>query len=113
MGNENSGRRSAAAESETHSAYVLYSKSRAKEKAHKAKIAELHEKKVRKELISARDVQIDADRAGRMVRDAFTAMPDRIASLLVGRTEVEILDELRKEVHATLTGLSNEITGPG
>ena len=110
---ENSGRRNAAYEEATTDAAILYSKSRAKEKAHKAKIAELEERKARKELVAVRDIRAEADRAGRMVKEAFTAMPDRVASLLVGRSEVEILHELRKEIHATLEGLRDEISGPG
>ena len=108
-GNANSGRSTRQNEDATSDAYILYQKSRAKEKAHKAKIAELQEKQTRSELVSAKDVQFQADRAARMVRDAFLAFPDRVASLLIGRTEAEILDELRKEIRATLKGLSDDI----
>ena len=106
---ENSGRKNAAYEAATGDAAILFAKSRAKEKAHKAKIAELQELKTKRELLDAKDVQRQADRAGRLVRDTFIAFPDRVASLLVGRDEAAILKELRKEIRATLKGLSNEI----
>ena len=107
---ENSGRRNAAYEAATGDAAILYAKSRAKEKAHKAKIAEMEERRTKRELVKADDVNRQADRAARMVRDAFLAFPDRVASLLVGQTESDILKELTKEVRATLKGLSNEIS---
>lgn len=109
-GNSLSGRRNSEYEANTHDAAVLYAKSRAKEKAHKAKIAELEERRKRKELLDAKVVRMQADRAARMVRDTFLAFPERVASLLVGRNEADILKELRKEIRATLKGLSNEIT---
>ena len=108
-GNANSGRPSTRAEAATDDAYILYQRSRAKEKAHQAKIAEMNERKAKKELLDATEVLRQADRAARMVRDSFLAFPDRVASLLVGRTEAEILAELRKEIRSTLKGLTDGI----
>ena len=108
---ENSGRRNAAYEESTHDSAVLYAKSRAKEKAHKAKLAELQERKQKRELLDAAEVKKEVDAIGRMVKDTLTALPDRVASLLVGRSEAEIIAELRKEVESTLIGLSHDIGG--
>ena len=48
----------------------------------------------------------DADFVGRQTRDSFMALPERIASLLVGRTEREIMEELRHEIRETLHAIS-------
>lgn len=108
-GNANSGRPSARAEEATEDSFVLYQKSRAKEKTHKAKLAELEERKKKGELIETAVVGKEIDRAARMVRDSLMALPDRVGSLLVGRTETEILIELRKEIKSTLEHLSIEV----
>ena len=78
--------------------FVEYSATRAKEKTHLVHIAELKEKKMRGELIDKHQVMADADFVGRLTRDSFMALPERIASLLVGRTEREIMEELRHEI---------------
>ena len=44
----------------------------------------------------------DADFVGRLTRDSFMALPERIASLLVVRTEREIMKELRHEIREIL-----------
>jgi len=86
---------------------VEYSAARAKEKTHLAHIAELKEKKMRGELIDKHQVMADADFVGRLTRDSFMALPERIASLLVGRTEREIMEELRHEIRETLQAISD------
>ena len=53
--------------------FVEYSAARAKEK------------KMRGELIDKHQVMVDADFVGRLTRDSFMALPERIASLLVCR----------------------------
>ena len=87
--------------------FVEYSAARAKEKTHLVHIAELKEKKMRDELIDKHQVITDADFVGRLTRDSFMALPERIASLLVGRTEREIMEELRHEIRETLQAISD------
>ena len=87
--------------------FVEYSAAIAKEKTHLAQIAELKEKKMRGELIDKHQVMADADFVGRLTRDSFMALPERIASLLVGRTEREIMEELRHEIRETLQIISD------
>ena len=106
------GRKKLVEETEIKSAYVLFHKSRAQRESHQAKLAELELKRRRGLLLDARKVRLEADAAGRSVRNAFLALPDRLASLLVGRSEEDILNELRKEIRATLETLSNELSGP-
>lgn len=37
------------------------------------------------------------------------ALPERIASLLVGRTERKIMEEMRYEIRETLQGISDSL----
>ena len=92
--------------------FVEYSAARAKEKTHLAHIAELKEKKMRGELIDKYQVMADADFVGRLTRDSFMALPERIASLLVGRTEREIMEELRHEIRGALQTISDGLNNP-
>lgn len=90
-------------------AYVLYSKARAKKETHNARIAEMEERKLSGDLLDRRTVEMDADTAARVVKNALLTLPERLASVLVGRTEIEILQELKTEINETLTGISNEL----
>jgi len=101
------GRKSAVAEDATADAYVLYHRSRAKREAHKAKLAELDERNRKRELVEAAQVRRDADKAARLVRDAFSAIPDRLSAMLLGLTEEEIRNALREEIRSTLTSISD------
>ena len=47
--------------------------------------------------------------AARTVKNSLLGIPERLASILVGRTEKEILQELRKEISITLKGISDEL----
>ena len=93
----------------TGEAYVLYSKARAKKETHNARIAEMEERKISGELLDRRSVEQDADMAARTVKNSLLGIPERLASILVGRTEKEILQELRKEISITLKGISDEL----
>ena len=84
----------------------MYYKARAKKETHHAAKAELEEKLLRSQLVEIEKVTEQADAAGREVRDAFLALPDRLASLLVGRNEKQIATELRKEIRQTLVNVS-------
>lgn len=91
-------------------AYVLYSKARAKKETHNAKIAEMEEARLAGNLLDRREVEAQADRAARVVKNSFLALPERLASVLVGRSEKDILMELKKEIDQTLKVISNEIS---
>ena len=88
---------------------ILYYKARAKKETHHAVKAELEEKLLRGQLVEVEKVTEQADAAARAVRDAFLALPDRLASLLVGRAEKQIAMELRKEIRQTLVNASIEV----
>jgi len=105
------GRKNASVEAASGDSFIQYSEARAKREFHNANLAELDERKKKSELLEAHDVQREADAAARAVRSACLSIPDRVASLLVGRTEKEIAQELRRELMAMLTDLSIEIDG--
>ena len=105
----NRGRKHAAVEEGSADDYKKYSAARAKRELHNANLAEFEELKKRGELVEAQAVSKQADQAARAVRDAFLAVPDRLASLLVGRTEKQIAAELRKEIRQTLTNVSIKV----
>jgi phage terminase Nu1 subunit (DNA packaging protein) len=109
MGNQNSGRRSSVEESATADAHVLYMRSRAKKEAHKAKLAEIEERRQKRELVEASVVRREADAAARMVRDAFLALPGRVSATLVGMNEEHIRNTLRHEIRTTLETISQAI----
>ena len=88
---------------------VVYYKARAKKETHHAVKAELEEKLLRSQLVEIEKVTEQADAAARAVRDALLALPDRLASLLVGRSEKQIAMELRKEIRQTLVNASIEV----
>jgi len=85
---------------------------RAKERHYKAIIAEAEAKVKTGELIAVAEVRRQADQAGRSTRDAVLALPDRVASMLVGRTEREIVVELRRECRELLNSIGNEFDPP-
>lgn len=93
----------------TTPANVEYSEARAKRERHQANLAEMEEAKQRGELVDVSEILNEAEKAGRMVRDAFLSLPDRVASLLVGRSEKEILKELTAEIRSTLSLVNEKI----
>lgn len=72
-------------------------------------LAELKKAQLDGELLPAKEVQADADRAGRMVKDVFQSLPARIASMLVGLDDREIERLLRREVHECLMVASVQV----
>ena len=85
---------------------------RAKERHYKAIIAEAEAKVKTGELIAVAEVRRQADQAGRSTRDAVLSLPDRVASMLVGRSEREIVTELRRECRGLLNRVANEFEPP-
>ena len=94
----------------TAPAHVEYTEARAKKERHQANLAEMEEAKKRRELVDVAQIMDDADKAGRMFRDSMLSLPDRVASLLVGRSEKEILHELNAEIKATLKDVNEKIS---
>jgi len=103
------GRKTAAIESDGAEDYGKYNAARAKREAANAELAELVLKEKEGELVEVASVKREADSAAREVKNAFLALPERISSILVGRTEKEILFELRKEVKETLEMVADRV----
>ena len=57
--------------------------------------------------IDKHQVTAGTDFVSRLPRDSFMALPERIASLLEGRTEREIMEELRHEIRDILQAISD------
>jgi len=106
----NSGSKPKTVKDATGPSYIEYSEARAKKERHQANLAEMEEAKKRRELVDVAQIMDDADKAGRMFRDSMLSLPDRVASLLVGRTEKEILHELNAEIRATLRDVNEKIS---
>ena len=93
------GRKTASVEANSAEDYAKYQAARAKREAANAELAQL----------VLREKENQLDNAGREVKNAFLALPERIASILVGRTEKEILFELRREVKDTLEMVADRV----
>jgi len=103
------GRKTAAVEAEGVEDYAKYNAARAKREAANAELAELVLREKENELVEVASVKKEADAAAREVKNAFLALPERISSILVGRTEKEILFELRREVKNTLELVADRV----
>ena len=74
-------------------------KTRIKSEIEKVKYLETKNKEAEKSLVSADGVRIAAFNKGRMVRDAFLNIPDRVASILTKETDTNRIHEiLTKEI---------------
>ena len=74
-------------------------KTRIKSEIEKVKYLETKNKEAEKSLVSADGVRIAAFNKGRMVRDAFLNIPDRVASILAKETDTNRIHEiLTKEI---------------
>ena len=81
------------------------SSSRAVREAFAAKTAELKFKEYSGSLVSKKEVAFEANKLGRMIRDKFTALPDRLAALLAATSnqfEVHRIleDAIRRELES-------------
>jgi len=108
---QNAGRKTQSVEDASGDSHAQYAVARAKKEKHQANIKAIEEKVLRSKLVEVEKVEKQADRAARLVRDAFLNLPDRISSLLVGRSESEILNLLRSEVRETLTQVATKMNG--
>lgn len=106
---EGAGRKAQTVNDASGAAYVLFTKARAKERHHKAIIAEAEAGKVTGRLVEIEQVRWESYRINRMTHDAVMALPERISSILVGRTERQILTELRRECRQLLNTLADEV----
>jgi phage terminase Nu1 subunit (DNA packaging protein) len=78
-----------------------YAKSRAQKEHYQAKLAKLDYEKRAGTLVDAHEVQLEAYKIARAVRDALLSIPDRVASELAAETNAfklhaRLTDELRK-----------------
>ena len=103
------GRKTAAIEADGVEDYAKYNAARAKRETANAELAELVLREKENELVEVATVKKEADSAAREVKNAFLAFPERISSILVGRTEKEILGELRREVKQTLELVADRV----
>ena len=103
------GRKTASVEANSAEDYAKYQAARAKREAANAELAQLVLREKENQLVEIASVKKEADNAGREVKNAFLALPERIASILVGRTEKEILFELRREVKDTLEMVADRV----
>ncbi len=103
------GRKTAAVEADGVEDYARYNAARAKREESNAELASLTLREKEAELVEASTVRKQADNAAREVKNAFLALPERISSILVGRTEKEILFELRREVKETLEMVADRV----
>ena len=84
--------------------------SRAVTEAYKAKMARLQYEEKAGKLISAKEVQADGFKAGRMVRDGLLAIPIRVSAMIAAETDPnKIQAVLEEEFRAVLTEMSNMI----
>ena len=107
---KNSGRKPAAVEAAGVDHYLKFKEAQAKREAHRAVLAELEVKEKQRDLVPAVSVKRDADYAGRVVRDSLAALPDRVASLLIGLDERQMATVLRNEIRALLVHISEAIS---
>ena len=108
---QNAGRKPAAYEAESKDSYLEFKAAQAKREAARAELAELELAEKRRELLPIAEVQADADRQARIVRDTLLALPDRVAALLLGLDEREMARVLRAEVRAALQHISEAVAG--
>ena len=106
---EGAGKKPKAVADASGASYVKYSKARAEKEQSNAAMAKLALKEKQGSLVGVVQMRKEADQSARAVRNAFLALPERIASILVGRDEKDILFALRREVRDTLDLLADEI----
>lgn len=70
-----------------------------------AKIKEVTYKKEIGELVPVKQVEKEAFEAARMVRDSFLSLPDRVSSVLIGKSKDEIKGILHQEIIQILENL--------
>ena len=87
----------------------IFNKAKAVEKGYQAKAAELSYKEKVGELVNAKEVEILAHNTYRKFRDQMLNVPDRIAAIVAGETDIKlchdiILKEIEKGLKQTQNG---------
>ena len=85
----------------------LYIKAKLKNEIEKGKILKLEAAEKSQSLIPADQVRETLFRKGRVIRDAFLTLPDRVASVLEMQNARTIHITLTKEIRSILEDLSN------
>ena len=87
---------------------ISYQKSRANKELFEALLKKLEYEERSGKLVELSKMEVDAFTAARVARDKLLAIPDRIAPILVGITDIHELKEvLRKEIITSLQNLTD------
>ena len=93
---------------------VTYQKSRANKELFEALLKKLEYEERSGKLVELSKIEVDAFTAARVARDKLLAIPDRVAPILVGITDIHELKEvLRKEIITSLQNLTDFLHGGG
>ena len=93
---------------------VTYQKSRANKELFEALLKKLEYEERSGKLVDISKMEVDAFTAARVARDKLLAIPDRVAPILVGITDIHELKEvLRKEIITSLQNLTDFLHGGG
>lgn len=92
----------------TQDLHKRYLKARLKSEENRARILELEREEKEKNLIPSELIKKDAYEQARIVREKLLAIPDRVATLILGlSTAAEIHEVLSKEIRQALEELAN------
>jgi phage terminase Nu1 subunit (DNA packaging protein) len=86
-----------------------YTEARADKEQALATIAQIKAALLIKQVVKIEDVIQDADEAGRDLKSALSALPDRVAPVLVGLNEVDIQRTLREELRDIMNALADRM----
>ena len=93
---------------------ISYQKSRANKELFEALLKKLEYEERSGKLVDISKMEVDAFTAARVARDKLLAIPDRVAPILVGITDIHELKEvLRKEIITSLQNLTDFLHGGG
>ena len=91
---------------------ISYQKSRANKELFEALLKKLEYEERSGKLVEISKMEVDAFTAARVARDKLLAIPDRVAPILVGITDIHELKEvLRKEIITSLQNLTDFLHG--
>lgn len=94
-------------------AAVSFQKSRAQKELYDALLKKLEYEKQAGAMIPLKQTETDAFNAARFARDMLLKIPDRVANVLIGKTDmVEIKQILRNEILESLEHLTDFLNGP-
>lgn len=90
-----------------------YADARAEREGLQAKLTKIELGKKSGELVSAKAVEAEAFRIGRVIRDNLFNIPERVSHVLAAESDPARVHEiLRAEIHQVLEALARPLTGP-